>query len=184
MCFRGLFVVLCGTALLFAGCAKNIVRAAPPSVTTPLPVELPPPPASLPLPPADAAGPPLEEMPPPEPSPQPARVPAPRPRPAPTETSDSPPAAPRPAPPQISPQLSPADLAQALRETNSDISTAERNLQASTGRRLNTSQNDLVEKIRDFLNQAHEAILADDWIRAHNLSQKARVLSIELVKSF
>jgi hypothetical protein len=123
-------------------------------------------------------------MPAPEPEPQPAKPPAPRPRPAPPETANMPPAPPRPAPPQISPQLSSADLARAQRETSSDIRTAETNLQAANGKRLNAAQKDLVEKIRDFLNQAHEAMLADDWIRAQNLSQKARVLSLELVKSF
>jgi hypothetical protein len=40
-----------------------------------------------------------------------------------------------------------------------------------------------VEKISGFLSQAHEAILADDWVRAENLADKARVLSNELVKS-
>ena len=182
---RGLFlVVLCGAALLPAGCAKNIVRAAPPSVIAPPPVELPPPPEMLPLPPAEAALPPLVQVPPPEQAPPPPKLPAPPPRPARPETSEAPAAPPRPAPPQISPQLSPADLARAQRVTTEDISEAERNLQASNGKRLNAAQSDLVEKIRDFLDQAHEATVADDWIRAQNLAQKARVLSLELVKSF
>jgi len=40
-----------------------------------------------------------------------------------------------------------------------------------------------VEKISGFLSQAHEAIIADDWVRAQNLAEKAGVLSSELVKS-
>lgn len=60
---------------------------------------------------------------------------------------------------------------------------AEKNLQLATGKQLRAAQKDLVEKISGFLGQAHEAILADDWIRAQNLAEKALVLSTELVKS-
>ena len=52
------------------------------------------------------------------------------------------------------------------------------------GRRLNAVQDDLAEKVRGFLSQAHEAIRANDWVRAQNLAEKAQVLSAELVKSF
>lgn len=62
--------------------------------------------------------------------------------------------------------------------------TAEKNLQAANGKSLNAAQKDLVEKIRGFLEQSHEAIVADDWVRAENLAEKARVLSLELAKSF
>ena len=47
-----------------------------------------------------------------------------------------------------------------------------------------TAQKELVGKISGFLGQAHEAILTDDWVRAQNLAEKARVLSVELTKSF
>lgn len=62
--------------------------------------------------------------------------------------------------------------------------TAERNLQSASGKQLSAAQKDLVEKIRGFLNQSHEAIKSDDWVRAQSLAEKARVLSAELVKSF
>jgi hypothetical protein len=141
----------------------------------------------MPLP---AAPPPVEtktEEPAPEappletPPPAPAKRPAPRPRPAQPETAD--PAPPKPAPPQISPQLSVQDLAVAKNNTTSNITSAEKNLQAASGKQLSAAQKDLVEKISGFLSQAHEAILADDWVRAQNLADKARVLSNELVKS-
>ena len=61
---------------------------------------------------------------------------------------------------------------------------AEENLQKAGGRQLNAAQKDLTEKISGFLAQAHEAILADDWVRAQTLAEKARVLSVELVNSF
>jgi hypothetical protein len=128
---------------------------------------------------------PTEEPPPEAPLPAtpslPPKRPAPRPRPAP-ETAD--PAPPKPAPPQISPQLSAKDLAAAKSNTSSNITTAEKNVQLANGKQLNAAQKDLIEKINGFLAQAHEAIVADDWVRAQNLADKARVLSSELVKSF
>ena len=99
----------------------------------------------------------------------------------PPETAD--PAPPKPAPPQISPQLSAQDLAAAKTNTTSSITTAEKNLQAAAGKQLKAAQKDLVEKINGFLGQAHEAIVADDWVRAQSLAEKARVLSNELKKS-
>lgn len=51
------------------------------------------------------------------------------------------------------------------------------------GRKLNATQNDMVEKIRGFLGQAQEAIQAGDWFRAQNLASKAELLSEELVRS-
>jgi hypothetical protein len=127
--------------------------------------------------------PPPEAAPPEEPPPAPAKRPAPRPRPAQPETAD--PAPPKPAPPQISPQLSPKDLAAAQSNTRSNIKTAEDNLQLASGKQpsLSAAQKDLVEKISGFLSQAHEAIIAGDWVRAQNLAEKAGVLSNELVKS-
>jgi len=83
----------------------------------------------------------------------------------------------------MSVQLSPAELATYQRSTNEDISTAEKNLQQAYGRDLNASQHDLVEKIRTFLGQAREGIRESDWVRARNLAQKARVLSVDLVNS-
>jgi hypothetical protein len=112
----------------------------------------------------------------------PAKRPAPRPRPAQAETPDA--APPKPAPPQISPQLSAKDLAAAKSNTTSNMITADKNVQLANGRQLNAAQKDLIEKINGFLGQAHEAIAADDWVRAQNLAEKAQVLSSELVKSF
>jgi hypothetical protein len=103
-------------------------------------------------------------------------------RPASSETAESTPA--KPAPPQISPQLSARDLQATKTNTTNDITTAERNLQLANGRQLSPAQKDLTEKIKGFLGQSHEAIMADDWVRAQNLAEKARVLSAELVKSF
>jgi len=83
----------------------------------------------------------------------------------------------------MSPQLSAEELATYQRLTNDDIDTAEKNLQRAFGRELSAAQHDLVEKIRGFLGQSREAIRESDWIRARNLAQKARVLSVDLVNS-
>ena len=180
-----LFVLGVAATLLAAGCSKHIVSAAPPSVMAPLPEERPVAPAEPASPPAVTPAPePPPETAPAEPAPEPARRPAPRPRPAPAEAPEAQPIPPKPAPPQISPQLSAKDLEAAKGRTTSQLKTAEENLQTANGKQLNAAQKDLVGKIRGFLDQSHEAIVADDWIRAENLAEKARVLSVELMKSF
>ena len=173
-------LALCAAVLAMTGCRRNIVSAAPPSVATPpQPTSMPQPIPAEPLP--ETAATPAPEPEPSVPATSPVRV-APPPRPAPVEAEPAKPKV-EPEPPQISPQMTPAQLAEAQRRTTDDIRVAERNLQRADGKRLNAPQNDLVEKIRGFLAQAHEAVRANDWVRARNLSQKAQVLSVELVKS-
>ena len=179
----GLFLLLCTAALALGGCAtKHIVKAAPPSVSAPPPEEAAPMPQPETPPPVITTTEPAPAPTPAAPPPVPAKRPAPaRPRPAPPETAE--PAPPKPAPPQISPQLSQKDLDAAKINTTADITTAEQNLHSADGKKLNAAQKDLVDKISGFLNEAHEAIRQDDWVRALNLAEKARVLSTELVKS-
>ena len=183
-----ILALLCAALLGAGGCAnRQIVRAAPPSVSSPppgdaqpMPQPEPPPPAATTTP-AEAVAPP--EVPSPEPPPAPAKkAVAPKPRPSTSEAAE--PAQPKPAPPQISPQLSAKDLEAARKNTAANITTAENNLRQASGRQLNPAQKDLTDKISSFLSQSHEAIKADDWVRAQNLAEKARVLSAELVKSF
>jgi hypothetical protein len=178
-----LLALLCAITLGAAGCAgRHIVRAAPPSVSTPPPEETEPMPQPAAPPPAEVETTPPPEAIPPAPPLVPVNRPEPaRPRPAPAESSEQ---TSKPAPPQISPQLSTRALEMAKNATNANISAAERNMQSANGRQLNAAQKDLTEKIRGFLAQAHEAIAAEDWVRAQNLAEKARVLSDELVKSF
>ncbi len=176
-----LLVLLCGLGLAGAGCHRNIAKASSRDAfrfSWPIPI----PPA---IPHTDEQLIPLPQvaLAPETPGPASLIVPPPRlvpPRPHP-ENADS--SAPKPEAPQLSPQLSPAELAGAEQQTQKDISTAENNLQLAYGKRLNASQSDLAEKIRGFLGQAREAIRAADWVRARNLAQKARVLSLELIHS-
>ena len=178
-------LLLCLAATAAAGCHRNIVSALPQSVSLPPQVQ----PMPQPAPAPEAAQPdpaPLPEPPPPAPDPlpaTPATAPAPpRPRPAPVPEPQPAPEPP-PAPPQISPALTPQQEANAKNATTRDVQTAEKNLQSSNGKRLNASQKDLVEKVRGFLNQTHDAIRTNDWVRAQNLASKAQILSAELIKS-
>ena len=180
-----LLALTCAVAVGLSGCAsRHIVKAAPPSVSTPPPDETAPMPAPAAPPPVSTTAEPAPEVPSPAPPPALAKKPPTPKRPAPPEAETPEPAPAKPAAPQISPQLSASDLEATKRSTTRSITTAEQNLQAANGKQLNAAQKDLTEKINGFLKQAHEAILADDWIRAVNLAEKARVLSAELVKSF
>jgi hypothetical protein len=176
-----LIVLLCVAATGLAGCRRNIVRAAPPSVTSPPDTEPFPQPTIVDqAPPVPSAEPPDVKTP---AQPVPAVAEQPRPRPPVEAEAAAPKPEPEPGPLQIAPQLSAKDQATAVRTTTNDIRVAERNLQVAYGRQLNASQNDLVGKIAGFLAQAHEAIRTGDWVRAQNLAQKAQVLSVELIKS-
>jgi outer membrane biosynthesis protein TonB len=178
-----LLALLCAVSAAMAGCAsKHIVRAAPPSVSTPPPDETSPMPPPETPPPVTTSEEPAPEVPSPAVPPAPGKRPAAPRRPASAEAAEATPA--KPAPPQISPQLSARDLDATKKNTTANIMTAEQNLQLANGRQLSAPQKDLTEKIKGFLSQAHEAIMADDWVRAQNLAEKARVLSAELVKSF
>lgn len=188
-----LWVLVCVAPFGLTGCGKTAkagtpVAAAPapePSDAKPLTNIAPdtdalPPPENVPTPPnpaATAVAPlPVEPV---------QTKPAPPSRKPPVESAaDSQPEQPARAPaPQISPQLSPGDQASLQRKTQEDIVVAQKNLQQSSGRVLSAAQHDLVDKIRSFLNQSEEASKAGDWSRAQNLSQKARLLSVELVES-
>lgn len=178
-----LLALLSVLSVLTAGCAsKHIVRAAPPSVSEPPPAETAPMPAPEAPPPVATTEEPAPEVPSPALAAPPPKKPAQPKRPAPPETAEAAPS--KPAAPQLSPQLSPHDLEATKASTTQNITMAEQNLGLANGKQLSPAQKDLTEKIKSFLSQSHEAIMADDWVRAQNLAEKARVLSAELVKSF
>lgn len=110
--------------------------------------------------------------------PRPRVIPPPSPAPtAPVAEDDKPPA------PTIAPQLTQQEFAAAQQETNQSLDIAEKNLAATSGKKLNAAQNDLVSKIKGFLKDAREAAKAGDWALARNLAKKAQVLSEELLRS-
>jgi hypothetical protein len=178
-------LLACAVSFGAAGCARKTVHAAAPTAAAPLPAE-----AARPMnvaPDTDATPPTL----PPAAAPPPATVTISPPKPAPprrpageqqaeteSEQNSHPPA------PQISPQLSPGDQESYRRKTGEDTSVAEKNLQETSGKQLNATQQDLVGKISSFLSQSRDASKDGDWARAQNLAQKARLLSVELINSF
>ena len=189
-----LFVSACVLPLAMTGCEPKTVKASAPVAAAPASEAA----DSKPLTniaPDTVALPPAENVPaPPNPA-SAAAAPLPV---APAQTKPAPPARKPPADstgdtateqptrtpaPQISPQLSPGDQASLQHKTQEDVVTAQKNLQQSSGRVLSAAQHDLVEKIQSFLSQSTEASKAGDWARAQNLSQKARLLSVELVDS-
>lgn len=193
-----LFVVFCvsGLALATIGCSQKSVKAAAPVTAAPAPTVADSKPLTT-IAPDTTASPPLENVPAP-PNPVAANTP---PLPVtPVRTKPAPPArkpaadsagenntaeqpASRPAAPQISPQISPGDQVTFQRKTEDDIATTQKNLQQAAGKQLSAAQRDLVDKIQSFVGQSNEASKTGDWARAQNLSQKARLLSNELVES-
>src|SRR5579859_1240936 len=173
-------VVAASLTVFTCGCMGHKVRAAAP-VTVP-----PQPPAPISTPgttkPPDSI--PAPTMPAPK-NPEPATLsPALTPKPdALKRPAAAVPEPERPPAPEISPQMSQSDQVELTKQTQQYVATAQQNLHRADGRELNTSQRDMVAKIRGFLEQAQDAIRTSDWSRAKNLSQKAYLLSIELVKT-
>ena len=124
-------LLVCASAPILAGCGRNIVRAASPSVVTAPPVESSAAsgrsePAPEPIPAPEIPQPAAELAPAPAVEPEP-----PRPRPAPVAAEPEPPQpVPAVAPPQISPMLTPADQERLTRLATDQIRVAERNLQS------------------------------------------------------
>lgn len=191
---RMLTAAACAALLGAAGCSQTHVQASAPVYSAPSPSLSQPPMTTAPdtnaTPPVEAAVTPPAPPSSPTTSQPLASIPAKETLPAPPKpvaeqpaagTASEPPA--RAPAPQISPQLSAGDQASYQRKTTEDTAIAEKNLQASGGRQLNAEQQDLIGKIRSFLAQSQEASRGGDWTRAQNLSQKARLLSVELINS-
>lgn len=81
--------------------------------------------------------------------------------------------------PIIAPELSDEQLSEAKLDTQQSLIVAERNLGLVQGKALNAMQQDLVSKIRGFVDSARDAIKDNDWQRARSQAKKAEVLSRE-----
>lgn len=68
------------------------------------------------------------------------------------------------------------------RSTEQLTTATEDNLKKIAGRRLSASEQESVEQIKEYMEQSKQAVAAGDAERAHNLAQKARLLSDQLVK--
>ena len=56
------------------------------------------------------------------------------------------------------------------------------NLKKLAGRQLTAAQLDMVNQVKQFMDQSKAAVAAGNAERGHNLAQKAHLLSEELVK--
>lgn len=75
-----------------------------------------------------------------------------------------------------------ADQASKERSTGQLTAATEENLKKIAGRQLNSTQEETVSQIKQFMDQSKKAVAAGDPERGHNLALKARLLSDELVK--
>src|ERR1700688_1039840 len=62
------------------------------------------------------------------------------------------------------------------------VAATKENLKKIDGRELNASQQEMVNQIKQFIEQSQKAVAAGDVQRGHSLASKARLLSDELVK--
>jgi hypothetical protein len=85
----------------------------------------------------------------------------------------------KPREPIIAPELSDEQMSAAQSDTQQSLTVAERNLGLVQGKTLNAAQQDLVSKIRGFVDSAREAMKENDWQRARTQAKKAEVLSKE-----
>jgi hypothetical protein len=66
--------------------------------------------------------------------------------------------------------------------TDQLLGSVEDNLKKVAGRQLNSSQQEMVNQIHQFIEQSKAAVATGDMERGHNLAMKAHLLSAELVK--
>jgi cell pole-organizing protein PopZ len=179
----GISVAAASLLLLCSGCAQKKVQAAAPVTVSPTTAAPVPPqdttksPASIPAPATPAPANPVSTTAPPALNPKPDTPKRPVTTPPATAETD------RPAAPQISPQISPSDQTQLQQQATQYATTAQENLHHADGRDLNDTQKDMVDKIRGWLDQAQQATQTSDWERAKDLSRKAYLLSLDLLKT-
>jgi hypothetical protein len=75
-----------------------------------------------------------------------------------------------------------ADQASQQRSTEQLTTATDENLKKLTGRQLTPAQQDMVNQVKQFMDQSKAAVAAGNAERGHNLAQKAHLLSEELVK--
>ena len=83
---------------------------------------------------------------------------------------------------QISPSVTEEQASHERQNTTQLLATTNANLKKMSGRQLSPNQQDMVNQIRKYMEQASAAVDAGDLQRARNLAFKAHLLSDELVK--
>lgn len=83
---------------------------------------------------------------------------------------------------QLSTSTSEEHASQQRQSADELMMSTEANLKKISGRQLQSTEQDMVNQIRNYMEQAKAAIAAEDLQRAQNLAFKAHLLSDELVK--
>jgi hypothetical protein len=83
---------------------------------------------------------------------------------------------------QIVPGMPQSQASHQRQNTEQLLASTETNLQQIAGRNLNTTQQETVGQIRNYIVGAHSALKDGDTQRAHRLADKAQQLSDDLVK--
>jgi hypothetical protein len=83
---------------------------------------------------------------------------------------------------QLSPSLTQKQAAQQRQNIDQLVANTNANLKSIVGRQLSPNQQEMVNQIRKYLEQAKSATDTGDLLRAHNLAFKARLLSEELLR--
>ncbi len=85
--------------------------------------------------------------------------------------------------PVLSPQVGAQDAERMKRESASRIEATEQLLQQIDQKRLNKNQQETYTTIQSFLVSARQALVAQDYLRASNLADKAQVLAADLSRN-
>jgi hypothetical protein len=83
---------------------------------------------------------------------------------------------------QLSPSLTQGQASHQRQNTTRLLAATDANLTKISSRQLSSTQQDMVNQIRKYMEQAKAADATGDLQRAHNLALKAQQLSNELVK--
>jgi hypothetical protein len=183
--------------LLFPGCKKKQPKIAepPPQATAPT-IEAEPEPQpvepAMPEPAARGDAPPPEATaPPPKPKPRRRKPSAqiakatPPAQPATEPAATAPAAQPAPAQPAAAPPLSATITTEGSQRQQNEaeemLAKTDANVRSVT-RELSEEEKAMLRQIESFVQQARDALKVGDTVRAHNLAQKAHLLSTELAK--
>lgn len=82
---------------------------------------------------------------------------------------------------ELSPGLSPQQVSDQRKIAEQLMAKSGADLKKISGRQLSTSQQDTVNQIKSYLEQANKALSDGDVQRAHNLAVKANLLSAEVM---
>jgi len=81
----------------------------------------------------------------------------------------------------IAPGVPPPQASQQLQDTNDLLDKTDANLKRIEGKTLNEGQQDTLQQIKNYMDQARAAVKNQDTEHAYNLAKKANMLSADLL---